>query len=234
MVNKYQTRLNKIIEITSRLPRLLILLVISLLVIGGIYGYKYGYRYYDDHYSMVNKRHNITPVSNKSSVTPSATTQPAPSVTPTTTQTPQQQATHMPQTQATYPSFSGGVVTTSPTCHYEVGHGEIYYRDVLVQALQTEQASTASEVSSSIDQYENQSGEYQYSYQQELDFVNNFITDFNDYIDTEYSQYAGDVNSIGCNTTIDTTNIPQVPACTDLSGTVCFDSIYALAIPSLE
>ena len=166
----------------------------------------------------------------KSSSTPTTTTQ-----TPTNTQpTPAPTSTPTPKTQATYPSFYEGVVTTSPTCHYEVGYGETYYRDVLVQDLQSEQASTASEVSSSINQYDDQSGDYQYSYQQELGFVNGFITDFNNYISTSYSQYASDVNSIGCTTTIDTTNIPQVPACTDLSGTVCDDSIWAISIPSLE
>jgi len=166
--------------------------------------------------------------SNSSTLTPTTQTPAKTQSAPPTTSTP------TTQTQATYPSYSEGVVTTSPTCHYLAGYGEAYYRNVLVQAIWADQSSTASEVSSSIDQYEEQSGEYQYSYQQELGFVNNFITIFNNYISSSYSEYVSNVNSIGCTTTIDTTNIPQVPACADLSGTVCDDSIWAISIPSLE
>lgn len=168
----------------------------------------------------------------KSSSTPTPTTQPAQTSTPSTPATTTTPKSSTPTT--SYPTVIDGFVWASPTCHYLAGYGEAYYRDVLVHDIWADQSSTASEVSSSIDQYNKQSGEYQYSYQQELGYVNNFITIFNNYISTSYSQYDSSVNSIGCTTTLDTTNIPQVPACTDLSGTVCDDSIWAISIPSLE
>lgn len=187
------------------------------------------------HVAMTNKQLNVAPKSNQASSnndcllsssgcpgnTSSTTTQ-APA---TSTPTPQTQpATNKPQMPQT--------VTTSPTCHYTPGYGEAYYRNQLVTSIQSSQTTAASDVNGTINQYNQYPGLM--TSQQALSFVNSDISTFNNSISTSYGQYVSDVNSIGCIATIDTTNIPQVPSCTDLSGSICFNSLYAISIPSLE
>lgn len=160
--------------------------------------------------------------------TPTPTTQPVQTTTPST---PTSTTKPKSSTPTSYPTVIDGFVWASPTCHYLAGYGEANDRYVLVQALWTQQSSLASNVSGLINQY-NENGLS--TSQETLNTINNEITIFNNFVSTTYSQYVSEVNSIGCATTIDTTNIPQVPACTDLSGTVCDDSIWAISIPSLE
>lgn len=159
--------------------------------------------------------------------TPTATTQTPANIhsTPATTSTPST------QTQPTYPSESDGLVSTSSTCHYPVGYGEAYYRDQLVQDIQTQQNGIESSINNDVYDYNEYGLE---TSQQALNAVNQLITGLNNYIDTTYSQYESDVNSIGCATTIDTTNIPQVPVCTELNDEACFNSVLNLSLPSLE
>jgi cytoskeletal protein RodZ len=198
---------------------------------------------YQKHEQKVHEKLNIAPTSSQSSVSSNASTQPsrATTTTPSTSTQPTQTTTQSTVSTTTkpksstpttsYPTVIDGMVWASSTCHYAPGYGEAFYRNMLVNSLQTYQSGAESSVSSTINQY----NEYQLlTSQQALTSVNSYITNLNSGISTAYAQYVSDVNSIGCATTIDTANVPQVQPCTDLSGTVCFDSIEALSIPSLE
>jgi cytoskeletal protein RodZ len=199
---------------------------------------------YQKHEQKVHQQLNVAPASNQSSSNnncllsnsgcsdsqnSSKSTQPAQTTTQSTASTTTKPKSSTPTT--SYPTVIDGMVWASPTCHYAPGYGEAYDRNMLVQGMQTQQSGTASAVSNTINQY-NEYGLM--TSQQALNTVNTDVTAFNNFVSTTYSQYVSEVNSIGCATTIDTTNIPQVPACTDLSGTVCDDSIWAISIPSLE
>ncbi len=158
---------------------------------------------------------------NNTSTQPAQTTTPS---TPTTTTTPK------PSTPTTYPSVIDGVVWASSTCHYYPGYGEAYWRNDLVQSIQSSQTSVSNYWSDLLNQsIQNPS---LYTDQQILNDINQYITVTNSGIMSFYGQYVTNVNSIGCTETIVEAQIPQIQACTDING--CSDNIFGISIPSLE
>ena len=161
-----------------------------------------------------------------SSSTPTTTTQPAqttPSI-PATTTTPKS------STPTSYPTVIDGVVWASSTCHYAPGYGEAYYRNDLVQSIQSSQTAVSNYWSDLLNQSSQNPGLM--TDQQLLNDINQYITVTNSGIMSAYDQYVSNVNSIGCTETIDAAQIPQIQACTDISG--CSGNIFGISIPSLE
>jgi cytoskeletal protein RodZ len=194
-----------------------------------------------DHSSTTPTKSTSAASSNGSDCLSSYSGCPSPSSPSTTTPTPTSSTPSTPTTTkpksstptTSYPTVIDGMVWASSTCHYPPGYGEASYRDELVNSLQNLQSGTDSSVESEI--IEAQEDPYPpLPSQQTLNSVNSLITIMNSGISTDYAEYVSDVASIGCATTIDTTNVPQVQPCTDLSGTSCIDAIYAISIPSLE
>ena len=163
----------------------------------------------------------------KSSSTPTPTTQPAQTTTPSTPAT-----TTAPKssTPTSYPTVIDGVVWGSSTCHWAPGYGEAYWRNGLVQSINSSQMSVGNYWGDLLKQsIQNPSF---YTDQLILNDINQDITLTNSGIMSAYDQYVSTVNSMGCTETIEAAQIPQIQACTDTSG--CTDNIFGISIPSLE
>ena len=99
-----------------------------------------------------------------------------------------------------------------------------------MQSIQSSQTSVANYWSAYLNQSSQNPGLM--TDQQLLNEINPLITVTNSNIMSAYGQYVSNVNSIGCTETIEAAQIPQIQACTDISG--CSDNIFGISIPSLE
>jgi hypothetical protein len=211
--NKHQTILDKIIKKTSSLPRLLTVLVISLLVVGGAYGYKYGYRYYDDQYSKTEPvakvksgvksggTANFTIASGTPTTQSTTVSSPTQATTPPTTSTPQQSSSSStvdPQTEALQ-----NQINFITGCDNDMSTAYDAYYAVVTSAENTYNTDLATEDQQAESYYPAGSDTLS---EVENNILNGEITKYNATIAPAYATYLSAMNTInsrGCNLTPD-------------------------------